>query len=98
MKVYDLKNEEGKTFAFEISNLFVGRQGVVRTVRKIPQATLHKLPKLFSGEDVFCEFEVDGCMFEVSEDWGDSSRYWIGPKDRKWHPEIQIVREAFLQK
>jgi len=71
---------------------------VVETIRKICEAKILKVPKFFSWlrEEVFCEFELSGYLFQVLEPFGDNSRYWIGPKDNTWHPEINIIKSAFV--
>ncbi len=102
MKVYELRNESGRVFAFEIDIPLRGRRGVCSIIRKIPGAKLTKTPRFLSwfrdGEN-FCEFELGGVTFQAEEPFGDNSRYWIGPKDAPcWHPEIEAVLEAFSGK
>jgi hypothetical protein len=98
MRVYDLKNEEGCVFAFEVKNLLLGRRGVLRVVERIPNARIVSFSR--RTED-FCEFDVGGVRFVVSEPWNDSSRFWIGQKPigAKAHlpPQLALVREAFLR-
>jgi len=63
----------------------------------VPGINITKTPKrIFSWfrEDEFCEFSLNGVLFKVWEPFGDSSRYWIGPDDKSWHPEIDIVRSS----
>jgi len=43
MKVYDLKDDEGRVFAFEVDNSVLGRHGLCRVVRGIPGATHHPI-------------------------------------------------------
>jgi hypothetical protein len=84
MKVYDLKDAEGRVFAFEVDNIVLGRRGLCRVIRKIPGATLLRQPVRFLSwfrESEFCEFEMNGVRFSADEGpWGDDSRYWVGPK------------------
>ena len=96
MKVYDLKDVEGKVFAFEVD--CVGRRAVCRIAQRIPGARILKRPRWLSWfrEQEFCEFELDGVNFLIAEPFGDNSRYWVGPRPRSWHPQIETVREAFL--
>ena len=97
MKVHDVKDEEGRVFAFEVSNTLLGRRGLCRVVRRIPGARLMKEPAAFSwfSEEEFCEFQVGDVTFVAWEPFGDNSRYWIGPKPPRWVPEMAGVREAF---
>jgi len=95
MKVYDVLDKDGRVFAFEVNNFLLSRRRVCAIVRKIPGVRVIHAPKLFSRDEEFCEFEVDGQRFVVWEPWGDSSRFWIGPKSKQWCPEIKIVRDFF---
>ncbi len=98
MRVYDLKDEEGRTFAFEVDNFWLGRMGVIRIVSAMPDTQIVGRPSLsWFGPDVFCKFEVDGILFEALEPFGDSSRYWIGPEQARWAPQIETVRETFMK-
>jgi hypothetical protein len=99
MKVYELTNADGRTFAFEIDAPVGGRHAVCWIIRRIPGATLTKTPRLFSkfrDGETFCEFELGTVAFQIEEPFGDNSRYWIGPKDSPcWHPEIEAILRAF---
>src|SRR5712691_7070400 len=97
MKIHDLSSEEGRVFAFEVGNLFLGRRLFCRLVSGIPGARLLRTPRIFTrgGEDEFCEFEIEGVTFVGWEPWGDNSRYWVGPKPPRWVPQLTTVREAF---
>ncbi len=96
MEVHDLKDPEGRVFAFEVSNLTLGRRGVLRVLSRIPNATVVSFRR---REEDFCEFDVDGTRFVVSEPWNDNSRYWIGPKatnrEGRFALQVATVREAF---
>jgi hypothetical protein len=101
MTTYDLSVDQGRIFAFEIENMPLGRRGVCRVAKSIPGCTIKRTPVFFSWfrEDSFCEFEVDGELYEAFEPFGDNSRYWIGPKNitetDRWRPQTKKVREAF---
>lgn len=97
MKVFDLRDREGKVFAFEIENLSLGRRGLCRVVQKIPGAQLLRTPRLLSWfrEETFCEFLVDDVTFVAWEPFGDNSRYWIGPEPARYVAQIHRVREVF---
>ena len=90
MTVYDVRDSGGRLFAFEVSSI-VGRRGVVRVIERIPSV---RSVKRVRGEE-FCEFEVDGVNYVVLEPFGDNSRYWIGPKERKVFNQTAKVREVF---
>ena len=100
MKVHDVHDNEGRVCAFEIDNIAIGRRGVCRAVNRIPRAKLLRRPVRFLSwfrESSFCEFELDGVRFSVDEGpWGDDSRYWVGPVPPRWVPQLDVVRQAFL--
>jgi|SRR5580704_4141079 hypothetical protein len=97
MRLSDLRDQEGRVFAFEVKNLFFGRSDVCQAASTIPGARILRTPKIFSWfrEDVFCEFEVDGVTFVAWEPFGDNDHFWIGPEPTRWVPQIDAVREAF---
>lgn len=100
MRVYDLKDDQGRVFAFEVPNLLLGRRGLARVVKSIPGARLIRAPVLLSWfrEEEFCEWELDGVRFVAWEPFGDNNRYWVGPTDPPaWHPQIETVRRAFVE-
>ena len=95
MKLYDLKDGSGRTFAFEVGNF--GRHRACRFVGKIPGVIILRRQRhfQFSSEDEFCEFQLEGQRFVIWEPYGDNSRYWVGPKPPEWCPEVERVRDAF---
>jgi hypothetical protein len=94
---YDLKDDAGRVFAFEIDQPWGGRRRVCAILRRIPGAKLTRTPRFLSWfrEESFCEFELASVRFEALEPYGDNSRYWIGPKDCRRHPEIEDLMRAF---
>jgi hypothetical protein len=97
MKTHDILNE-GRLFAFQVSNCFLRRGGVARIIGKVSGATIIRKPQSYQlrSEEEFIEFALDGEFFVVSEDWNDSSRFWVGPKSGKWSPAIERVKAAFV--
>src|SRR5690348_1395829 len=98
MKVFDLVDQQGRVFAFEVENLGLGRRGLCRVVQSIPGVQLLSTPRSFSWfrEEVFCQFSLGGATFEAWEPFGDNSRYWVGPKPVVYSPEIKTIRAAFV--
>ena len=99
MKTFDLHDKEGRLHAFEISNSGIGRRGVLKVVRAIPGARVTREPMRFLSwfrEDEFCEFVLNDRTFIAQEPFGDNSRYWIGTRPPGWCPELNAVREAFV--
>jgi len=97
VKVYDLKNESNILFAFETRNL--GWRKAVAIIKRLDGAVIIKQPKCFRfhNEEGICEFEFQGSSFIVEETWGDSSRYWVGPKVLEECNGIDKVREHFFK-
>ena len=97
MTIYDLRDNEGRVFAFEVSSS-LGRVGVRAIVEQIPRVKILRSQGYFSrgGGDIRCEFEFNGTEYKVYEPFGDNSRYWIGPKDHIYKSDIQIIRSVFL--
>jgi hypothetical protein len=99
MTIYDLTDPSGHAFAFEVSNLALGRRGACWLAARIPGARLLRRPRALSWlrEDVFCEFEVNGVRFQIAEPFGDNSRYWVGPVPTRPVSELAVVRAAFAR-
>ena len=95
MKVYDIVDKDGKIFAFEVSNFFLSRRRLCQIVSRVLGARIISKPDSLSADD-FCEFEFDSERFVVMEAWGDSSRYWIGPKTNERCSQVATVRNFFV--
>ena len=95
MQIYDLKDSEGRVYAFEVDNLLLRRAAVAMIVQSIPGARVLTLHRSWWGPDEFCEFEVGGIRFTAWEPWGDSDRYWIGPEPPHFSEHTATVRAAF---
>src|ERR1051326_2267932 len=95
MRINDLKDKEGRIFAFEVSA--IGRRRVCRLVQSITEVKLIKIPSSFSyfREAEFCEFELAGQNFVIGEPFG--GRCWVGPEPPRWCPQLETVRSAFMQ-
>jgi len=99
MEIHDIRDEDGRAFAFEVENTFLGRHGACRVVQRLPRARVVRSQGRFawSNRDDFCEFVLDGVTFVVEEPFGDNSRYWIGPMPPRYVPQIATVRDAFAR-
>jgi len=94
MRIHDIQDADGRIQAFEVPTFFLDHRGVRQIVRAIPGATLlayrpHK--------ERLCEFEVGGVPFQVHEPWGESDRYWVGPVEAGWTPQLRVIRETFAR-
>ncbi len=96
MRVHDLKDSEGRVFAFEVSNAIIGRSGACAIIAGIPGVFgVRRRSKGDRAEDR-CFFHLQGQRFLVMEPFGDNPRYWVGPEPPAWCPQIELVRQAFL--
>ena len=97
MRTYELLDDEGRLYAFEVNNTGLGRNRFCRVVENVPGARIVRRPKFLSWfrEEVFCEFDVDGVTYIGWEPYGDNSRFWVGPEPTAWHPQTELVRESF---
>jgi hypothetical protein len=95
MRVRDLPSAEGKTNAFEVSNLLLTRSRACKVVEAIPGAKIMKRSRLFRDTDEFCVFSIGRDEFAIEEPYGDNSRYWIGTKDGEPTRSLPLVRRAF---
>lgn len=98
METYVLKAKDGKPYAFEIENVYIGPKKIAELLQKSEDVTDVKLRKAFSSSsDIHVEFKFQEKEFMVWESFGDSSRYWIGPKDEKDEVDISDLESEFLE-
>lgn len=97
MKIFDIRDDAGRIFAFEVENVALGRRGLCRLLRRIPGVRLLQAPKLFSlfKQETFCVFSLEGATFAALEPFGGHSRYWVGPQPIGYSPQIDTIRAAF---
>jgi len=95
MHIRDLSCAEGKTNAFEVSNLLLTRSRACKLAETIPGAKITKRSRLFRDTDEFCIFTIGLDEFAIEEPYGDNSRYWIGTKDGKPSNCLPLARRAF---
>ena len=97
MQIYEVINESNEVFAFEVSNTFLSRKKVIQIIEELPGVIVVSKPQgfVFDNETEFCQFEHEGDTFIIEEPWGDSSRYWIGPKAIAFTPNINSIIQHF---
>lgn len=82
MNTYPISSENGHQFAFEIDNAYISPRNIAGLLYDVNGVTDIQLRRGFVGSDeIHIEFLFHGSQFIVWEPYGDSSRYWIGPKD-----------------
>lgn len=85
MKTYPSVDEgTGLTFAFEIDNIYVSNSVVASILSTVDGVHEIRTRRLFSKwEEIHVWFKYMDRDYIVWEPYGDNSRYWIGPKDKK---------------
>lgn len=83
MKTYADKNPPANgAVGFEIDNVYIGVGRVAKILRQIPGVTSVQQRKPFTKwTHVHIWFKYQGYDCLVIEPFGDSSRYWLGPKN-----------------
>jgi|GEM_PF-1282423 len=95
MKTYDLHDNQGRLFAFEIPN--IGRAALCDLLGSFPDTTLERRPCFLSEfrEEEFCEFSFSGQTFRAWEPFGDNSRFWIGPEPAEYCEQTSRLQALF---
>lgn len=84
-------------FAFEIENVYISPSKIAILLNSIDSVCDVRTRKLFRSPcDIHNEFKYLNKNFIVYEPYGDSSRYWIGPKDTEDKAiEIKDIENVF---
>ena len=84
MITYPISGDGVPVKAFEIENVYIGLKQISELLKSVSGVSDVRMRKLFSGNsDIHIEFKYLDTDCVVWEPYGDSSRYWIGPKDDK---------------
>ena len=96
MDIYKLQNEGGDDFAFEMNNVYITKKQIAQLLSGIDQVDAIKVRQAWSSpDDVHVEFQYQGESFIVWEPFADSSRYWIGPKEKSCQVDMRHLQSAF---
>ena len=99
METYPLidKTKNNYQIAFEIENAYIGVGTIVRLLAGIIGITDIRKRKPFIGSsEIHVEFKYLNRDYIVWEPYGDSSRYWIGPKNPdECTDDIGIIDNTF---
>lgn len=97
MQTYPITDEAGNLVAFEIENVYIRPGTMAYLLSQQSDVADIRERKLFSGDDELrLAFKYKEIPFVVAEPFGDSSRYWIGPKgdlDASISGELRTLRE-----
>lgn len=99
MKTYPIIVKDGsRVFAFEVENIYVSLAAVVRLVSEVDGVTDVAPRSMFSkSSDIHVQFKFHGQPYIVWEPYGDSSRYWIGPKEEVNDVgDIAVLENVFI--
>jgi hypothetical protein len=92
--IHDIRDADGRVQAFEVSTFFLDRRALRQIVLAIPGATVVAYRPY---KERLCEFKLGGVAFLVHEPWGESERYWVGPAEAGWCPQLAVIRETFAR-
>ena len=98
MKTYVVTNKDDKQIGFEIDHTFFSVRQINKILSGIVEVDNIKTKDASSLEDdVVLEFEYFHCKYIVWEAYGDSSRYWIGPKviENCNHEQVSRLEQIF---
>jgi hypothetical protein len=87
METFSIKDVNDVQIAFEIENIYITANAISELLKTVSGVDGTCKRNLFGGSEYHVEFKYAGVECVVWEPYGDSSRYWIGPKS----PEIKIV-------
>ena len=98
MKTYPILTKDGhRAFAFEVENVYLSPAAAARLAATVDDVSEVVVRSVFSkSSDVHVEFKYRGQPYIVWEPYGDSSRYWIGPKEEARDAgDITALESAF---
>lgn len=95
MKTRQIKSTQGLIHAIEVDMGYAGVRTLARLIGSAPGVSNVNVRKPFSrSEDMRATFLFHGIEFVISEPWGDSSLYWIGPAhDGEKTPDMSPIEQ-----
>ena len=91
METYPIKDNNELQFGFEIDKVYIGPKKIAQLLLEVPAVTNIECRRMFDfGNEIHVEFEYLSEKFVVWEPHGDSSRYWICPRNKQPLGEIDI--------
>lgn len=97
MKTYPTKSDDGRLYAFEVENVYIGSRRIAQILRTVPGVSGVRVRRLFSSpSEARVFFRYLDWDYVVWEPYGDSSRYWFGPAgDENTAISIDDIEAAF---
>jgi hypothetical protein len=101
METYKLDTEEGVQFGFEIENVYISTFKMAKLLSAVDGITNIQRRKLFRKYDddsYRLMFDFKDETYLIVEPFGDSSRYWIYPKNSDhFSTKITVIEKIFRQ-
>jgi hypothetical protein len=97
MKTYPTRSDDGRLYAFEVENAYIGSRKIAGILKGISGVTDVRVRRPFtSPSDARVFFRYQGNDYVVWEPYGDSSRYWFGPEgEENTSLSIDSIESAF---
>lgn len=99
METFPVLTKEGaRSPAFEIETAYFAVSTIAQLVRQVEGVTeVRTVATASTSDDIRVEFSYLGRPYIVWEPYGDSSRFWIGPKDGvEAGGDSTAIEQAFL--
>ncbi|MCL1142547.1 hypothetical protein [Shewanella gaetbuli] len=94
--IYELLNDNGELFAFEIESVYMPLSQIANTLEKIEGVSQIRNRKMFSSQDeIHIRFKFNGIDYIVWEPYGDNSRFWLGPDRDEYDDNIVEIFNLF---
>lgn len=81
MKVFELRRDDGGFSAFEIESVYIRPKKIAELLSCVDGVSQVGTQRITDDRDVRVSFRFSDVGYIVCEPFGDSSRYWIGPKN-----------------
>lgn len=92
MKTYPIKDDKRQLVALEVDMVYCGLRNLLSVIASSEGVSGAAIGKgLSAGADVRATFQYQGDDYVVTEPFGDSSRYWVGPVERNVRRDISAI-------
>lgn len=92
MKTYPIKDDKGQLVALEVDMVYCGLRNLLSIIASSEGVSGAAIGTGRSADaDVRATFQYQGDDYVVTEPFGDSSRYWVGPVERNVRRDISAT-------
>jgi hypothetical protein len=82
MNTRPIVEPDGRTYAIELDMWYAAPRTIAKLIASVDGVSAVKVRRPFSrSADTRIWFHFNGHDFVVTEPWGDSNEYWIGPEE-----------------